>query len=180
MNSRVKIALDRDCIHAVLLGLPNVPGVAAGIFSALSERGVSVDMITQNTMRGGRSDLSFLLRRDRLEEVIPLCREISARAGAQGVSFATEVAAITVRMEVRTEARAAEMPRALEKIFSTLASAGANVEIINSTLSGGNGAQGPFPAESESPCIWVTVVCIVSLTRAEEGLTALREAFGAC
>ncbi|MCR5346315.1 MAG: ACT domain-containing protein [Fretibacterium sp.] len=159
MNSSVKrIDLDRDCIHVVFLGLPNIPGGAAKIFGALCEQGVSVDMITQNTMRGGRSDLSFLIHRDRLEEVIPICREVSDSVNAQGVSFATEVAAITVRLE----AGSAETPQVLAKMFSTLAGAGVNVEIINSTLSGSEGA---------------AVVCIVSLTRAEEGLKALREAF---
>ena len=163
----IKIDLDKDCIHVVFLGLPNIPGGAAKIFGALCEQGVSVDMITQNTMRGGRSDLSFLIRRDRLEEVIPLCREVSSKVGAQGVSFATEVAAITVRLK----AGSPETPQVLAKMFSTLAGAGVNVEIINSTFPGGTGVVGTSP-------MWATVVCIVSLTHAEEGLKALREAFG--
>ena len=167
MNN-IKIDLDKDCIHVVFLGLPNIPGGAAKIFGALCERGVSVDMITQNTMRGGRSDLSFLIRRNRLEEVIPLCREVSSKVGAQGVSFATEVAAITVQME----ADSPQTPQVLAKMFSTLAGAGVNVEIINSTFPGpGDTKDGGFPL--------ATVVCIVSLTHAEEGLKALREAFGA-
>jgi len=46
-----------------------------------------------------------------------------------------------------------------------------NVEIINSTFPGGTGAVGTSP-------MWATVVCIVSLTHAEEGMKALRGAFG--
>ena len=146
------IDFDRDCIHVVFLGLPNVPGVAAGIFGALSSRGIGVDMVTQNTMRGGRSDLSFLARRDRLDEVIPLCREVSERSGAQGVSFATEIAAITLR-----NLDASGAPHDLARSFSALADAGVNVEIIN--------------ANAES------LICIVSLDCAGDALRALQEAF---
>ena len=146
------INFNDQCVHVVFLGLPNVPGIAAEIFSALSEHSVSVSMVTQNTMRGGRSDLSFLLGKDRLDEMIPLCREVSEKVGGQGVSFATEVAAITVNLQ-----SGANSADTLAKIFKALASVNANIEIINSTLE--------------------SAICIVSLTRAREGLEALEKAF---
>lgn len=141
------INFNDNCVHVVFLGLPNVPGIAAEIFGALSERSVSVSMVTQNTMRGGRSDLSFLIQKDRLDEMIPLCRELSGRVGGQGVSFATEVAAITVELE--------DSANTLAKIFAALASVNVNIEIINSTSD--------------------TAICIVSLAKAREGLEALRK-----
>ena len=138
-----KIIFNDNCVHVVFLGLPNVPGIAAEIFNELSKRAVKINMVIQNTMRGGRSDLSFLISKDRLDEMIPVCREVAEKVGGQGVSFATEVAAITV---------------GFAKIFATLASVGVNIEIINST--------------SES------AICIVSLTKAHEGLEALEKVFG--
>ena len=146
------ITFNDECVHVVFLGLPNVPGIAAEIFSTLSRRSVSVNMVTQNTMRGGRSDLSFLIRRDSLDEMIPLCREVSERVGGQGVSFATEVAAITVGIESPDDSA-----HTLAKIFAALASVNVNIEIINSTHE--------------------SVICIVSLTHAHEGLEALKRAF---
>ena len=71
------ITFNDECVHVVFLGLPNVPGIAAEIFGTLSANSVSVSMVTQNTMRGGRSDLSFLIQRNRLDDVIALCRELS-------------------------------------------------------------------------------------------------------
>lgn len=146
------INFNDECVHVVFLGLPNVPGIAAEIFSALSRHSVSVSMVTQNTMRGGRSDLSFLIHRDRLDEMIPVCREISGHVGGQGVSFATEVAAITVGF-----GESGDPAGTLAKMFAALASVNVNIEIINST--------------SES------AVCIVSLTNAQEGLEALKREF---
>ena len=144
------IAFNDECVHVVFLGVPNVPGVASEIFGTLSAHSVSVGMVTQNTMRGGRSDLSFLIGKDRLDDVIPVCREAAERVGGQGVSFATEVAAITVGI-------GEDAAGTLSKIFAALASVKVNIEIINST---GEAA-----------------ICIVSKTRAQEGLEALRKAF---
>ena len=149
-----KIIFNDKCVHVVFLGLPNVPGIAAEIFNELSKRSVNVSMVIQNTMRGGRSDLSFLINsNDRLDEMISVCREISEKVGGQGVSFATEVAAVTVSFESQSSAET------LAKIFAALASVGANIEIINST--------------SDS------AICIVSITKAREGLEALEKVFGA-
>ncbi len=149
----VDIQLDRDCIHVVFLGLPNVPGVASEIFGTLSENGLNVDMITQNTMRGGRSDLSFLIRKNKLDDAIPLCRKLSDDIGAQGVSFATEIASIKINLKNLN----ISAPDALAEMFAALASAGVNIEIINAAAD--------------------TVICIVSLTHAEEGLKSLERAF---
>ena len=136
------ITFNDECVHVVFLGLPNVPGIAAEIFGALSAHFVEVSMVTQNTMRGGRSDLSFLIPKDRLDEIIPVCREVSERVGGQGVSFMSEIA---------------DSAHVLAKVFRVLASVNVNIEIINST--------------SES------AICVVSLTRAREGLEALKRAF---
>ncbi|MBR6902175.1 MAG: hypothetical protein IKN30_08995 [Synergistaceae bacterium] len=146
------IFFNDQCVHVVFLGLPNVPGIAAEIFNRLSEISIDVCMVTQNTMRGGRSDLSFLIDKEKLDSVIPVCREISEPVGGQGVSFATEVAAITIGLNSPSEAA-----HTLAKIFAALASVKANIEIINST--------------SES------AICIVSSTKAREGREAIEKAF---
>ena len=146
------INFNDECVHVVFLGLPNVPGIAAEIFGALSVHFVGVSMVTQNTMRGGRSDLSFLIPKDRLDDMIPVCREVSERVGGQGVSFASEVAAISVALK-----SPADSAHVLAKVFRVLASVNVNIEIINST--------------SES------AICIVSKTNALVGLEALKKAF---
>ena len=145
----VDIKLDKDCIHVVFLGLPNVPGVASKIFSTLAQNNFNFDMITQNTMRGGRSDVSFLINKNKLDDVIPICRKLSDDIGAQGVSFATEIAAIKVNNNNSQEA--------LVKMFNALANAGANIEIINATTE--------------------SVIFIISLTHADSAFNDLNKIF---
>ena len=148
-----RITFNDECVHVVFLGLPNVPGIAAEIFSTLSSHSVSISMATQNTMRGGRSDLSFLIGRDRLDDVITICRELSERVGSQGVSFMTEIAALVVKLDSPGDSAGT-----LAKIFAALASVKVNIEIINSTQE--------------------SAICIVSKTKAQEGLATLKRAFG--
>ena len=150
MNADIK--LDKDCIHVVFLGLPNVPGVASRIFGTLAENNFNFDMITQNTMRGGRSDLSFLINKNRLDDVLPICRKLSDDIGAQSVSFATEIAAIKIKINLNNNAQ-----DILVKMFNALANAGANIEIINATTE--------------------SVIFIVSLRHADEGFNALNKIF---
>ena len=147
-----RINFNDECVHVVFLGLPNIPGIAAEIFSTLSANSISVSMVTQNTMRGGRSDLSFLIRKDRLDDTISICRELSERIGGQGVSFMTEIAAITVSLDPTGDSAGT-----LAKIFAVLASVKVNIEIINSTQE--------------------SAICIVNKTYAKEGLAALRKVF---
>ena len=54
------VRIDRTSARITLMGVPDVPGVAAKVFAALAERGVGVEMIVQNNMRGGMTDIGFV------------------------------------------------------------------------------------------------------------------------
>src|SRR3546814_3864161 len=49
------IAYSRDEAKITLLGVPDRPGVAAGIFGPLTDANINVDMIVQNVSEGGVS-----------------------------------------------------------------------------------------------------------------------------
>lgn len=146
------VCLDHSAARIVLLGVPDVPGVAAGVFSALADRGIGAEMIVQNNMRGGMTDIGFLVKKERLDDAIPACRETAAKIEAQGVSFNTEVA----RVSVRGDGLAGD-PRVPATMFSALAGAGVNIEMIVSDASG--------------------VTCVVAASSAEKATEALRKAF---
>src|SRR5690606_12674304 len=55
----VGVALDRNEAKVTLIGVPDVPGVAAQVFKRLADAGIIVDMIIQNASRDGRTDLTF-------------------------------------------------------------------------------------------------------------------------
>ena len=146
------VNIDHESARITLLGVPDVPGVAAKIFSALAERGVGVEMIVQNNMRGGVTDVGFLVGKERLNDAIEACRRVAKEIEAQGVSFSTEIARVTLAGD--NLAGAVDVPA---KMFSALAEASVNIDMIVSNS-------------------W-DITCVVAAGSAEKAAAALREKF---
>jgi aspartate kinase len=143
---------DLKVAKVVLMGVPDVPGVAGRLFSNLAERGVGAEMIIQNTMRGGLNDIGFLVRKENLDEAIDVCRNFSAEVDAQGVSFNTEIARVSI-----VGSGIANHPDIPSRMFTILAKESINIEMIASTA--------------------LAVTCVVAATRAEDAVRALHEHF---
>lgn len=61
------VAYSRDEAQMTLVSVADRPGIAAAIFSPLSEAGVNVDMIVQNVSEEGRTDMTFSLPTDQVK-----------------------------------------------------------------------------------------------------------------
>lgn len=147
------IRIDRGCARIILLGVPDLPGVAATVFSSLSEKNVGVEMIVQNNMRGGMTDMTFLIRKDRLDDAIPVCRAAAESIRAQGVSFNTEVASVSIQGQDLSS-----NPEIAAKMFATLASVNVNIGMITSSA--------------------LAVTCVVDATVVDRAVEALEGTFG--
>ena len=143
---------DLKVAKVVLMGVPDIPGVAGRLFSNLAERGVGAEMIIQNNMRGGLNDIGFLIRKENLDSAIDVCRAFSRDVEAQGVSFNTEIARVSI-----VGAGIANHPDIPSRMFTTLAKEGINIDMISSTA--------------------LYVTCVVAATRAEDAVRALHEHF---
>ncbi len=122
------IASDRNVAKVAVLGVPDVPGVAAGLFGRLSAGGVGAEMIIQSVMRGQVNDIAFLVKKEFLGEAIDICRDIVRDIGAQGVAFDTEIGKVTV-----IGAGIANHPEVPSRMFSNLAAGDINIDMISST-----------------------------------------------
>ncbi len=89
------IAYDKDQARVTLHGVPDNPGIAAAIFGPLSEKGILVDMIIQNTSRDGVTDMTFTISRKDLQNTLSLMEEISQKIGAMEVRHDTNVAKVS-------------------------------------------------------------------------------------
>lgn len=146
------VRVDHSAARIVLLGVPDVPGVAARVFTALAARQVGAEMIVQNNMRGGMTDIGFLVKKECLDDAIAVCREVATAIEAQGVSFNTEVARVSVHGNDLTGD-----PEVPARMFSALAGAEVNIEMIVSNS--------------------LYVTCVVAETAAEKAAEALRKEF---
>src|SRR5690606_24364499 len=81
----VGVAHDRNVAKIVLVDVPDRPGVAHQIFSALAAEGINVDMIVQTTKAQNTTDLLFTVTRDDLPRAREICQQQVAALGASGL-----------------------------------------------------------------------------------------------
>jgi len=137
-----------------LLGVRHQPGVAAGIFRALAEAGVDVDMIDQNVpaSTGGLAEISFTVPRDHL----PTARAALEPLAKEGTF--TELMAYEDMGKVSiVGAGMRSHPGVAAKVFSVLAHQNLNIEMI-----------------STSP---IRISCVIPREHVESVVQALHAAF---
>ena len=122
------IAHDTNVAKVTLLGVPDRPGIAAGVFGPLGGAHVNVDIIVQNVSHSGHTDMSFTLAESDLARAQPVLERIATDVGADGVDTDQGIAKVTV---VGTGILGS--PGVFARIFETLASQGINIRMISTS-----------------------------------------------
>ena len=132
MESKVVagVAHSRDEAKLTLLSVADRPGIAATIFSALSEANVNVDMIVQNISEEGRTDMTFSCPTDQVARAEVALADIKDK----GILNFSEVVADTnvckisvVGIGMRSQSGVAA------KMFKVLADEGINIKVITTS-----------------------------------------------
>jgi aspartate kinase len=136
-----------------LVGVPNEPGAAAGIFEALAAVSVNVDMIVQNepASAGGRAEISFTVPREDLREARNALRPLDGRLFSElsAHEYMGKVSIVGAGMRSH--------PGVAAKVFAVLAGEGVNIDMI-----------------STSP---IKISCVIARERVEDAVRALHSAF---
>ena len=147
------VALDTQHARINLLGLPDLPGIAARIFGALGAAGVSADMIIQGVPGEGKSrqQMAFTvpqdLAADAVDAVKPLLDELGASASVDRDIAKLSIVGIAI----------GSTPGIAGTMFDAVARVGANIEMI---------------ATSE-----VRISVVLPIERAEDALHEVHRAF---
>jgi aspartate kinase len=148
-----EVCLDIAQARVTIRDLPDTPGIAAQIFSAVAEGGMMVDMIVQNISHSGRASLTFTVPRPDLEQCLLLTREVLETWPGAELSFDEDMAKLSVvGIGLRTHTGVGD------KMFRALADAGINVQIINTSE--------------------IRVCAVVAGNRGRAALDCLNRAFG--
>ncbi len=122
------VTYNRGEAKVTIFGIPDTPGVAARIFSEISDGGIVVDVIVQNVSTQGHTDLTFTVPRGDLSRVLPLMQRLAKEFGAAGVSSDNSIVKISVvGLGMRDHAGVAS------KMFRVLSDEGINIEMINTS-----------------------------------------------
>ena len=91
------ISLDESQSRVTVLGLPDIPGLAAQVFDEIAEAGMVVDMIVQSVGRQGRANISFTVPQRDLQRIVEVATEQArARSAARRRSISPHVAKLSV------------------------------------------------------------------------------------
>lgn len=87
---------NKDEARITLKKVPDQPGIAAKIFAPISESGILVDMIIQNTRAGGQTDLTFTVPKAAFEKALEIEKKVAEEIRAQDVFGDKNIAKISV------------------------------------------------------------------------------------
>ncbi|MDH3718874.1 MAG: ACT domain-containing protein, partial [Planctomycetota bacterium] len=146
------VGLDDTQARLTIGNVPDRPGIAAAVFEKIAAGGVFVDMIVQSSGHEGRAILSFTVPAEDLAKAVELTRDIATQVGCGAVTSSPRVAKLSVSgVGMRSHTGVAM------RMFKSLADAGINVEMINTSE--------------------MRVNVVVDGQHGERGLACLEEAF---
>ena len=122
------MALDNDEAKVTLDDVPDRPGVAATVFSAVAGEGINVDMIVQNVSHDGRTDLSFTAPLAEMPRLEPVMERVVKEIGATRFSVDDEIAKVSLVGAGMKSIRAS--PRTCSTRWRTN---GINIEMISTS-----------------------------------------------
>ncbi|MGM9559096.1 aspartate kinase [Anaerovibrio slackiae] len=124
------VAHDSNVAKVAVLGVPNDPGVAHAIFSALSDRNIAVDMIVQSirNIEKNVTDMVFTIAQDDLAEAKQIVDGVADRLHAVAVLIEEDVAKVSI-----VGAGMLGNPGIATRMFGALADAQVNIDAISTS-----------------------------------------------
>lgn len=109
-------------------GVKDQPGIAARIFSPLSDAGIVVDMIVQNLSQDGTTDMTFTVEKACYAKSLEVARCVAGEIGAAAVEGDENIAKVSiVGLGMKDHAGVAS------KMFQVLADEGINIQLITTS-----------------------------------------------
>jgi aspartate kinase len=124
------VAGDTSEAKITVVGVPDIPGKAAGIFTIVAGSGANIDMIVQNvSFQGtGRTDISFTLPTEDGPKAMQALEAAQADSGFDSLMYDDQIGRLSVvGAGMRTNAGVSA------QLFTALSDAGINIEMISTS-----------------------------------------------
>ena len=123
------VAHDRSEAKITVVGVPDKPGEAAGIFAALADADINIDMIVQNVSGStGRTDISFTLPKSDGVTAMEALEKVKAQIGFESLLYDDHIGKVSL-----VGAGMKSHPGVSKTFFEALAQCSVNVEIISTS-----------------------------------------------
>ena len=108
--------------------VPDQPGIAAKIFLPISDAGILVDMIIQNTRDGKLTDMTFTVPRTDYDRAMAILKKVAVEIGAEAVTGDRDIAKVSiVGVGMRNH------PGIASTMFQILANEGINMMMVSTS-----------------------------------------------
>ena len=144
---------DKSEAKVTVGGVPDRPGIAAHLFRQLSNGGINVDMIVQNTSANGMTDISFTVSKTDLDAARTICDRVKSDIGAAEVTSDDSIGRVSI-----VGAGMKSSPGVTALMFETLSENGINIEMISTSS--------------------IRISCVVRADRVADAVRCLHTAFG--
>lgn len=122
------VSIERNQAKVTITNVPDKPGTASRIFTALSEAHVIIDVIVQNVSVSGTTDISFTMSNDELQKMGGLIDSVAKEIGAGAVTKKSGIAKLSVvGIGMRSHSGVAA------KLFECLGHGGVNIQMISTS-----------------------------------------------
>lgn len=122
------VTYSKDEARITLSKVPDRPGIASSIFTAIAEAGIVVDMIIQNTRKGGLTDLTFTVPKSDYPRAMAIQTDLAKSIGAEHVMGDEHIAKVSViGVGMRSHSGVAA------KMFAALAKENINIMMISTS-----------------------------------------------
>ena len=148
------VAHDDKVAKIAVLGIPNTPGIAHEIFSALAAANIDVDMIVQSirNIEKNVTDMVFTVAADDLSQAKQVVDKVADKLNAVAVLIEEDVAKVSI-----VGAGMLGNPGIASRMFGAISRAGVNIDIISTSE--------------------ICISCLVKGDKLKEAVNAIHEEF---
>jgi aspartate kinase len=127
------VSLEKNQAKVTIAGVPDKPGVAASLFTSISDGNINVDMIVQNVSlahpgEAPRTDITFTVNKDDVPKVRKIVQPLAESSGSREILVQEGVAKLSVvGIGMRSHSGVAA------KLFTALSEIGVNIQMITTS-----------------------------------------------
>ena len=148
------VAIDTNIAKVGILKVPDKPGTASVLFSALAAEKINVDMIVQSIHSAGtQADMAFTVDRTDVKKAIEVTEKVAKELKAEGVISDSDVSKVSL-----VGIGMVSQPGTASKMFEALAAEKINIQMISTSE--------------------IKISCVVKADQGKKAVQVLHKAFG--
>jgi aspartate kinase len=146
------IAYDKNVARISIMGVADVPGILAKVFTALAEANIDVDIIVQSGVTNGTADFSFTVSLEDVDKAKAVIEGIRDQVPFREITSETNLVKVSI-----VGAGMVSNPGVAAKMFDVISKQGVNIKMVSTSE--------------------IKISCVIDVTHLTEVILALHSAF---